>query len=561
MVLKVTMEKKWLLFIPVVIVYFIGMFIDVMDVDAAQYAAMSLEMFKTGNYLEVYYGGLDYIDKPPLIFWASAWMYHLIGVSTFAYKLPSVLFSLLGLYATYRLGKLLYNERAGFYAALILGSCYAWFNINQDVRTDTLLAACTVGAIWQLMTFTRTGKRIHILYGALGIAGAMLTKGPIGIMVPALAMGTDFLLRRQWKLIFRWEWLMMLAFVLLFLSPMLYGLYTQFDQAGGKDTFNYGDIDSGIMFYFWTQSFGRLTGESTWRNDSDAFFFAHTFLWAFLPWSLLFVFALIHKVKDIWKKKFFLPLRSEAITFGGTLLPAIAFSLSQYKLPHYIFVFFPLAAILAGKYLSNIIRLGQRFRYFKSITIVHVVVSLLLLLIIGIFGWWSFPMHNVLVIVVTTIGTAAIIYYAFSKGSPHQKLFLPCFIAIVTLNFVFNAHFYPQVLAYQSGSQASRKVLARDDHFPFVIYRYAYYSADFYYGSIARRFDSTETLAHEYSGRNVWILTDQIGYDELKQSEIELLEVEAINDFHVTTLNTKFLNPKTRAEAVDSRFLILVSIR
>jgi len=82
-----------------------------------------------------------------------------------------------------------------------------------------------------------------------------------------------------------------------YLSPMLYGLYEQYDASGGRQTYN-GFITSGIRFYFWTQSFGRLTGESTWSNDTGPFYFIYTFLWAFLPWSLSFPIALVKKTEE-----------------------------------------------------------------------------------------------------------------------------------------------------------------------------------------------------------------------------------------------------------------------
>ena len=47
------------------------MFVDIMEVDAGQYASMSLEMLKSGDYLHLVDRGQDYLDKPPLIFWMS----------------------------------------------------------------------------------------------------------------------------------------------------------------------------------------------------------------------------------------------------------------------------------------------------------------------------------------------------------------------------------------------------------------------------------------------------------------------------------------------------------
>ena len=45
-----------------------GMGLDLMEVDAAQYAAMAREMLERKDYLHLYHRGQDYLDKPPLLF-------------------------------------------------------------------------------------------------------------------------------------------------------------------------------------------------------------------------------------------------------------------------------------------------------------------------------------------------------------------------------------------------------------------------------------------------------------------------------------------------------------
>ena len=61
--------------------YIRGLSIDVMDVDASQYASIAMEMLQGGSWLEVQHRHADYLDKPPLLFWASALSYALFGIS------------------------------------------------------------------------------------------------------------------------------------------------------------------------------------------------------------------------------------------------------------------------------------------------------------------------------------------------------------------------------------------------------------------------------------------------------------------------------------------------
>src|SRR3954463_16252122 len=107
-------QRHYILLAAILAVYITGMLVDVMTVDAAQYAEMSLEMLRTKSFLKVFCLGQNYLDKPPLLFWLDSVSYFIFGVGNFAYKLPSLLSALLGIYSTYRFALLYYSrETAG----------------------------------------------------------------------------------------------------------------------------------------------------------------------------------------------------------------------------------------------------------------------------------------------------------------------------------------------------------------------------------------------------------------------------------------------------------------
>ena len=121
-----------------------------MDVDAAQYASIAMEMGQHGSWLQVLHRGADYLDKPPLLFWTSAISMYWFGLHNWAYKLPSLLGALAGVYAVYRFSKLFYPEQTARHAAFVLASSVGLLVICNDVRTDTLLLGRTACAVWQL---------------------------------------------------------------------------------------------------------------------------------------------------------------------------------------------------------------------------------------------------------------------------------------------------------------------------------------------------------------------------------------------------------------------------
>lgn len=552
--------KIYLPFIGIILVYLVGMFLDIMDIDAAQYASISLEMMKNGSYLEVLHRGEDYLDKPPLLFWISAFIFEFLWISNFTYRIVPVLVCLLGMYATYRLAKLFYDEKVAYLSALICASSFSVFLMNHDVRTDTMLMGWAIFAIWQVAEYAVFEKWKNLLLGFFGIGLAMLAKGPIGLMLPALAFGTHFILAKKYNLIFRWQWLVGLCIVALVLLPMCIGLYQQFDlhpekvMEGQKNT-------SGLYFFFWKQSFGRLTGENVWEDDSDPFFFVHTYIWTVLPWGLLVFFAFYDLVKQAFSKTG-LP---EYLTLGGFLLPFIALSTSQYKLPHYINIIIPLSSIFTARYIFVLL---QNPTYKTQLKIAFgiqwanvVVVWLIGLLFVG----WVFPLENVFIWLIIITLLLLTFYLGFKGKTRFQRLILPSLVSIIGVFFILNIHFYPSLFEHQTGSVLGKYLKTQQD-FPsnrfFALHRTSgdgkdifIHTVDFYSEKTQAFFYETEELVKKAGKQTAWIYLDEQGLEEIKQyGQVKILN--SFDKYHVTQLTPLFLNPKTRLQATNKVYLV-----
>jgi 4-amino-4-deoxy-L-arabinose transferase-like glycosyltransferase len=90
-------KKSYLLFLLILIVVLLGVGIDMMDIDASQYASISREMLEHNDMLQIFDLGKDYLDKPPFLFWVSALSIKIFGANNWGYKLPSILFSILSI--------------------------------------------------------------------------------------------------------------------------------------------------------------------------------------------------------------------------------------------------------------------------------------------------------------------------------------------------------------------------------------------------------------------------------------------------------------------------------
>jgi 4-amino-4-deoxy-L-arabinose transferase-like glycosyltransferase len=523
------------------LVYLIGMItIDVMEVDAAQYASISRQMMDEGGYLQVHHRGEDYLDKPPLLFWLSAISMSAFGATHFAYRLPSLLFVILGAYATGRLGARLYGTATGWISALMLVTSQAMFLMAHDIRTDTILTGAVLFAVWQLKVYIDERRMRNLLLGLLGIAAALLTKGPIGLMIPVLALGTDAFARRDWKSILNWHWAVGALLVLVLLSPMLWGLYRQFGSEG-------------IRFYFWTQSFGRITGENPWKDQSTSLYFTHTFLWAFMPWMVLGTIAIVKRLVSLLRRR--LPRGTELLTLGGFLLPFVALSFSQYKLPHYIFPVLPFAAILTAQELMGLVSEageGKRRRVFAAVQSFILVV--LWLAVIGL-GAHAFPIGNVLVVLILILLAGGTIVSSMPRRSWAARFIVPSVLTMIGVNVLLNSHVYPRLLEFQAGSVVAHFI--RSSGIPvdrLAFFREAAHSTEFYLGRIIPALDPA--VARQGLSAEYWVFTNEEGRTELDLAQVRIAESYEFRNFHITRLNLRFLNPDTREQALSRRFLL-----
>ncbi|MEO8583209.1 MAG: glycosyltransferase family 39 protein, partial [Flavitalea sp.] len=222
------------------LVYGSGLFITIMEPDAAVYAEVSMEMHDTGNYLSITHKGVDWLDKPHFPFWMSAISYSIFGVNTFAYKFPAIIFILIAAVYTYLFGKKFYSALHGWLAVLILITAQHIIISNQDVRAEPFMTGLVIMGLYHIAVFlcyrdTGKYKWRHAIAASLALACLMMTKGLFTIIPVSAGIGLTLMYKRNWKQIFHWQWLVVGVFIVLFLSPALYGYYQQFDLHPEKE--------------------------------------------------------------------------------------------------------------------------------------------------------------------------------------------------------------------------------------------------------------------------------------------------------------------------------------
>lgn len=538
-------------FIFLAVLYFSAIRVDTMDVDASQYAEMSREMMKSGDYLHVYDRGHDYLDKPPFLFWVSSASMKVFGANNLGFKLPSILFALLALYATYRLTRRLYDENTACMAALILGTCQGFFLMTNDVRCDTILMSWVITAVWLIKEWDISGKLYWLLFGAAAVAFGMMTKGPIALMVPVFCFASDWILKRQWKKLFKPQYILAIIVIGILLIPMSIGLYQQFDLHPEK-LIDGKHNTSGLRFFFWSQSFGRITGESPWQNSVDMSFLLSNMLWSYLPWILLFLVGLVINVIELFKQKLRLSPQQEWISTGGFMLTYLALGSSRYQLPHYIFVAFPLASIVVAKLLKDFFE-GRYRKVFGVMKPVQTVIATLLFVGALLTITYVFK-AGALAIAIWAVSVLVWLYIAFKKQLAGKMLYISA-AGILLVNIILTNFFYYNLLKYEVGATAGRFIKAQNINTDKV---FAYRMKDpinalpFYANGVIQKSDTPLVVLPKVD----YVLTMDSGITELQQKGYKYDIAYQGKLFKVSELTPDFLNPNTRDKATSNYYLL-----
>jgi 4-amino-4-deoxy-L-arabinose transferase-like glycosyltransferase len=267
-------------------------------------AAVAISMLESGNWVlpEVYANEFAY--KPPLAHWLMALCSLPQGyVSEFTARLPSALAYILLIGMTlFFFGQRIKFQEA-FVGALLLLTCIEIHRAGMTTRVDMLLTAFTVLGLYVLYLWEdcRDLKGLPILIPFL-LGCAVLTKGPVGVILPLFVFGVYLLVLRRYRLLVVFKALLYAGVSSLFL-PLIW--YVAAWKQGGDDFLNVVLAENfGRFFHINTPDIHYELG-----HENGAWYNVVTLLAGFLPWTLFFVFSLFgmkwskpeQSVKDLLK--------------------------------------------------------------------------------------------------------------------------------------------------------------------------------------------------------------------------------------------------------------------
>jgi len=536
-----------------------GLFLTILEPDGALYALIAKTMAQSGDFINLKVEGKDWLDKPHFPFWMAALSYRVFGINSFAYKFPALLFWAMGAWYTWKLAAAFYGKTVAQLSVLIYMTAAHLVISNNDVRAEPYLTGLIAGSVFHYSrALTKTFGR-HLVAGSLLAACAVMTKGPFVLITIGAGFIIDWLVKKDWKQFLHPRWWLALLLVAFFILPELYCLYVQFDAQPQKLVFGVSGV-SGLRFFFWDSQFGRFFNTGPIKGSGDPFFYFHTLLWAFLPWSLLLYAAVGWAIKTFRNKQF----HPEYINLGAVSVSFLVFSLSRFQLPHYINILFPFFAILLAQWLFAV----RRPATIRAIQWVQYPVIILLVLLVMVVAVFFRPPHPILLFVfMGAVVVAGEWLVSFGKrritlttadGAGLSTVFVRSFMAAVLIYGFLNVFFYPPLLHYQSGSEAARYANSRLPGQPVVSYGENSYSFAFYLNAPVyyRRMDE---IIH--APGSVLVFTPQRYLDSLVASGARVELLRYFPHFHISQLTGRFINQATRAGATEDFVLARVAAK
>jgi 4-amino-4-deoxy-L-arabinose transferase-like glycosyltransferase len=322
-----------LLLVLCALLFFLGLgALGLTDRDEGSNAEAAREMVESGDWLTPTLNGTPRFAKPILIYWLIAGSYLVFGVSEFAARLPSALFGTLLVLMQYAFATRLLGPTVGFRAALMLLLNFEVLAIGRMVLTDMVLVFFTTLSIFSFfLAMEGEGRSKRWYWGFyVGMALATLTKGPVGVLVPLLAVIPYLLFtRRSREVVVECRLPTGTALFLLIAAPWYAAMFLL--HGAGYAASARGDT--------LTRFFSVIGG-----HGGTILFYIPILLFGFFPWSGFLPSALVEALRERQD-----PERAlQTLCAVWVLAVFMFFTLSSTRLPHYIAPLFPAAALLVA---------------------------------------------------------------------------------------------------------------------------------------------------------------------------------------------------------------------
>lgn len=517
--------------------------------DPGLYAAIAKNMVYKHDLLGLFTYGTDWLDKPHFPFWIAALSFKVFGISVWAYRLPALVFFLLSVVYTYLFTRKYYKPEIALIAVLILMTAQYTLMANTDVRAEPYLMGLLMGSIYHIACLNERFSAKHLLLAALLTACAIMTKGIFVIIAIYGSLLGQLIFRKRFASLFSWKFIGLFLLTFIFTLPEFYALYRQFDMHPEKLVFGRYNV-SGIKWFLWDSQFGRFvnSGPISRSNGGSIFFYAHTLLWAFAPWCLLFYYAVYKRARGIFEGRT-LP---EYYALSGGLLLLLLFSLSGFQLPFYTNAIFPLFAIITAPFCyDRLSTIGTKFRLISQWAYIG-------LLTLGVFIIHFFlkPVSYIWFIVDCGAFFLLISLINNQVKDSYKKAFFICCAAALFANFYLATSLYPLVAGY-NGQTAAANYINQNKFDTNPVYSVRLENNVFQFECKLRvGYLPIEEFSRVDANSNAIFYVSQFSLNYLIQNHMPYHVLRSFDNYAQERILPQFVNSATRNKVLDKVYLI-----
>jgi 4-amino-4-deoxy-L-arabinose transferase-like glycosyltransferase len=311
--------------------------------DEGRNAEIPREMLASGDWVTPRLDGVNYFEKPPLMYWAVAACLKVFGANEGSARAMPALFALGGVLLAYATARRLYGREAGLAAAAVLGTSLLYYVLGHililDMAVSVLMSATLFCFILGVREAPGSARRwwFYGLYASAALA--TLTKGLMGFLVTGAVMFLWLLIFNQWKRL-RPFYLPTGALLFLALAAPWHVL-----AAMRNETWAHRYIVSEHILRYLTPAASR---PGPW----------HYYIWIVLvgliPWVGFLWPAVRDAVRGGWARRKENADAGFLVTWVTFIF--LFFTINHSKLPPYILPIFPALAVLIGAWLGPALR-------------------------------------------------------------------------------------------------------------------------------------------------------------------------------------------------------------
>lgn len=310
-----------------------------------RYLSIADEAIANGHLFAFYNHGIPYADKPPLYFWIVMLCRLLFGHhSCLALSMFSLIpaFAIVGIMDRWVMkGKSAMNRMS--VAGMTL-TCVMFLGTMVVLRMDMLMCLFIVLALWTFYRmYTGEGsRRQDSLTLPLWIFLALFTKGPVGLLMPPLAIAVFLAVKRDWKGFRKYLGLKTWGIIAALSAVWLTCVWLE----GGPEYIN------NLLF---KQTVGRAVNAFT--HARPFWFYLVTLLWCLAPYTLLLIGSFMASLLPVRKAGAEKVSDLEILFLCTIISTAAMLSSFSSKLPIYLVPVLPFCVYLFPTVLD---RIGER---------------------------------------------------------------------------------------------------------------------------------------------------------------------------------------------------------